>query len=76
MFFINVLKYAINLNLKVALYMEQQLSFVFAHVKQQVAKVVFYKRLDLIKGLSSYKGCCLQHLLLLILEHSFVKPNI
>ena len=59
MFFINVFKHIINLNLKVVLHIKQQLSFVFTRVKQQVAKVVFYKRLDLIKGPSSYKGCCL-----------------
>jgi len=59
MFFINVFEHVINLNLEIALHIKQQLSFVFVCVKQQVAKVVFYKRLDLIKGLSSYKGCCL-----------------
>jgi len=59
MFFINVFKHIINFNLKIVLYIKQQLSFVFAHIKQQVAKVVFYKRLNLVKGPSSYKGCYL-----------------
>ena len=66
----------IDLDLKVASCVEQQLGFVLARVRQQVTKVVFHKRLDLIKGPSSYKGCCPQHLLLLILEHGFVKPNV
>jgi len=38
--------------------------------------MIFYKCLDLVKGPSSYKGCCLQHLLLFILKHGFIKPNV
>ena len=59
MFFINVFEHVVDLDLEVALCIKQQLGFVFVCVKQQVAKVVFYKRLDLIKGSSSYKGYCL-----------------